>query len=846
MKHFSPYLLSQCTQELSQEQQRQYIEISRSISSPERQVSCGCNCRLRAEREEEETEEEVVIIDMQEEEGGGTPIYQNLLPVPKEKNLQTNGQEFSLGKDTQQLSGERSTHYKLIASPNSNYSNANLNRIPGSHIVKRQKSASAHTRRLVISDQRTVNSVLATEPAHCPSSASDSFVTQKQAGVVQEEKYTPLKCSPGDQHQLSLPAFVAQGTKTSVLYPSPQERWLIPEDETSAALQMGMSSVMQQVNQEGGHTSAKKSITPDHWHSMSSYPRKERHQGDRIRHVRELHPAIPEDEICGECEGEVTQTGGVPGDAGAAAVLYKRRVEDVANRGSTVQGCADERDPNGFDLEAFSFATGEVGDGTGDTHGEKGMEHIDDSTSDSVVSLSPHELSYTSSCQTPSDLQCSTDEGISFANPILCSESSIASAHKGRLCNKQRIEEVIEFEEEVVVISFLDDDCESVGSTSGRSSQCAHGKVSHDLHGSSPCGSHRSTDCSSVVKADCGTHTTDATTGEQCGCTTNHWGPTHELNDGTGREAVGVELEDGIVPSISRIHALGDGGVCPEQSKGASPDGRNASKTENMSSRTEISSAGSVATTNTAQAISQSCDTIKTKLELVRFSSPTSFNLPLSKRDMDVDSDFILWDGSDTGFIDDDDDFLLSKSTLDSQHRSLTTSPISASTNTSTGCFDLSLIDSSEFFSAKLLSPGPVVTRFTAEAMKYWEKEDEVGDIESDCDEYCNDEQEELNSPDDVPLQLFLAPEKAGICWTQSQHSQLQALGSGSGVNLRTLLMEEESARHWSFRQLYVIREEPLVEEIEEREYMALQQALWEAEEEEEEVRDQNVGGRLE
>ena len=798
MKHFTPYLLSQCTQELSQEQQRQYIEISRSISSPERQVSCGCNCRLRAEREEEETEEEVVIIDMQEEEGGGTPIYQNLLPVPKEKNLRTNSQEFSLGKDTQQLSGERSSRYKLIASPNSNYSNANLNRIPGSHIVKRQKSASAHTRRLVISGQRTVNSVLATEPAHCPSSASDSFVTQWQAGVVQEEKYTLLKRSPGDQHQLSSPAFVAQGTKTSVLYPSPQERWLTPEDETSAALQMGMSSVMQQVNQEGGHTSAKKSITPDHWHSMSSYPRKERHQGDCIRHVRELHPAIPEDEICGECEGEVTQTGGVPGAAGAAAVLYKRRVEDVANRGSTVQGCADERDPNGFDLDAFSFATGEVGDGTGDTHGEKGMEHIDDSTSDSVVSLSPHQLSYTSSCQTPSDLQCSTDEGISFANPILCSESSIASAHKGRLCTKQRIEEIIEFEEEVVIISFLDDDCESVGSTSGRSSKCAHSKVSHDLHGSSPCG-----------------------------------------------EAVGVELEDDIVPSTSPIHALGDGGVVPEQSKGASPDGRNASKTESMSSRAEISSAGSVATTNTAQAISQSCGTIQTKLELVRFSSPTSFNLPLSKRDMDVDSDFILWDGSDTGFIDDDDDFLLSKSTLDSQHRSLSASPITASTNTSTGCFDLSLIDSSEFFSAEL-SPAPVVTRFTAEAMKYWEKEDEVEDIASDCDEYCNDEQEELNSPDDVPLQLFLAPEKAGICWTQSQHSQLQALGSGSGVNLRTLLMEEESARHWSFRQLYVIREEPLVEEIEEREYMALQQALWEAEEEEEEVRGRNVGGRLE
>ena len=808
-------------------------------------MSCGCNCRLQAEREEEETEEEVVIIDMQEEEGGGTPIYQNILPLSKEENLQANSQDFSSGKDSQQLGVKRSTRYRLIASPNSNYSNANLNGIPGSHIVKRHKSATAHTRRLVISGQRTVNAVLATEPAHCPSSASDSFVTQRQASVVHEEKYTLLKCSPGDQHQLSSPEFVTQGTKTSVLYPSPQERWLIPGDETSAALRMGMSSVMQQVNQEGGHTSTQKLVTPGHWHSMSSYPRKGRHQGDRILHVRELHPAIPEDEMCGECEGEVTQTGGVPGDVGAAAVLYKRRAEDVVNRGSTVQGCTDERDTTGFDLEAFSFATGEVGDGTGDTYGEKGMEHMDDSTSDSVVSLSPHELSCTSSCQTPSDLQCSTDEGISFANPILCSESSIASAHKGRLCTKQRMEEVIEFEEEVVIVSFLDDDRESVGSTSGRSSQCTNGKVSHELHGSSPCGSHRSTDCGSVVKADCGTRTTDATTGGHSGCTTNHCGPTHELNEGTGREPVGVKLEDDIVPSISPIYALGDGAGCPEQSKGESPDGRNTSKTENMSSRTEISSAGSVATTNTAQAISHPTDTIKTKLELVRFSSPTSFNLPLSKRDMDVDSDFILWDGSDTGFIDDDDDdFLLSMSTLDFQHRSLSTSPITASTNTPTGCFDLSLIDSSKSFSAESLLPGAVVTRFTAEAMRCWEKEDEVGDIASDCDESCNDEQEELISPDDVPLQLFLAPEKAGICWTQSQHSQLQALGSGSGVNLHTLVMEEERARHLSFRQLYVIREEPLVEEIEEREYMALQQALWETEEEEE-VRGRNGGGRL-
>ena len=938
-------------------------------------------------------EEEVVIIDMQEEEGREKPIYQNFLPLPEEEDPQANGQEFSFGKFTQQFRGKSNTLSGLITIPNSNYSNANWNGIVNSHIVRRQKSAIAHKRRLVKSAHTTVDSaVLVSESASCSPSASYSLVAPSQAVVVQEEECTLPKSSSDGQKQSSSHPLVAQGMKTSVSCPSLQERWQVLGAEISAALQMGMSGVMQRVIQEGAHGSRGTPVTRRRWHSMSSYPRKERHQRDHVQHVhvRELHPVIPEDEVSDEGQGVIKQAGGVHGEAGAPALLCERR-EVAANDASTGGGCID-RDPvedtKSVDHEAFEVATEDAGDRLGITDSEKGRANNDDSTSDaarledSVQLFSSYacDILSSSSCRTSSDPHCSTDEGISFLSPIMHSKSSSQSGSKDRIGSKKRIKESVEFEEEVVIISFLDNnsDHESNESSTGRSSQYTNDQVSCDHRGNT-CDSDRSTDGGSGVKADGGLvrkgegpgkrddqqttttslkdghcfaendgndpqsvplvlnvsmeacqyvepelkqplcllvpegiehlpserrvvfdeeeevkeddeekekgeeeeekedegisfivneklihkkdvdhHTTDVSLGdlEHDGYANNHSRPAHAPIVGISAaakatvlvaeddghihtqmtEEVRVNLEDSALHSTPTVPTGGRGNSVPHLCTIAhvAPDSTNVNEGTGLSFRAGISSER-VATTEAIQGEPPPHDTLKPKLELVHFSSPTSFNLPLSKRDLDVDSDFLLWDGSDTGFIDDDDDFLPSTPIMPgSQQSSLTSPPIMASPITPTSNVDLSSTDSFEQYVGEMLSSEAVASRYTAGTDDYWEEDDDEGDITFGCGGYYSNEREELISPDDVPLEPLLTPEMAGSYWAQSQSSQMQ-MGNWSRAKLHTLLMEKEGTTQLAFSHLYVIREEPFVEEIEEREYITLHQTLWETEEEEEE-----------
>ena len=791
----------------------------------------------------------MVIIDMQEDEGGEKSIYQNLLPLPKEETPQANGQEFSSGKLTQQLSADkRNAQFRHVASPNSNYSNANLSGIAGSHVVKKQKSTIAHKRRLVKSWHMTVNSSLANEPANCPPWSCDSLVTPRQAAVERDVKCARPKSSSDGHHDPSSPPFVARGLQTSVSCPSLQERWQILGVEISAALQLGVSGVMQRVIQEGGsHQATGKLVTQRRCHSMSSYPRKERQQRGYVQHVRELHPVIPEDEVSDESKGEFKQTGAVHGEASAPVVLCERRGKDATSDGSRVEHCL-ERGTNGVDHKTFVVAREVAGDRLGDTDDEKGKAYNNDNSTsdvtqldDSAFILSAHEALSSSSCQTPSDLHCSTDEGISFSRPMPCSKSSTTNGNKERLDSKQRMEEAIEFEEELVIVSFLDSDSQSSGSSIGRSSQCTKGEVSGDHHGNTGDSGRPASD-GSGVESNCGTHTSDVASEEHDVGASNHSGPTHALNEGNTTKAivlvaegeesrmtevVRINLEDSTVCSTPS-HAPRDGGDDSVQSKGASPEGTSAN--ERPTSPRMGMSYERVTTADAIQKGPNNQDTLKTKVELVRFSSPNSSNkLPLSKRDLDVDSDFLLWDGSDTGFIDDDDDFLPSMPITPGSQRS---PGLTASTDTPTGSLDLSLTDS--FEPGETVSSGAVATiRHTPESVRYWQEEGEEGGIALDGDEYNSNEQEELFSPDDVPLQSLLSPEMERSCWAQ-ESSQLQ-LGSGSGADLFNLLMGGVASSQLLFSQLYVIREEPLVEEIEEREYATLHQTLWETEEEEEE-----------
>ena len=917
-----------------------------------------------------EWDEEVIIIDMQEEEEEGRPIYQILPSSLEEEDSQANNLDLSFEKDTQQLAkgGKSSSPSRIIAGPNFNLSHANWNGLGDSQEAGGHKPTSAHRSISVKSSHTTVDSAnLANESANCLPSTPYSSASLSKTDEVQEENNTPPKPSSAEQ-QLSSHPFVGRGLKTCVSCPSLQERWQVLGAEISAALQTGMSGVMQRVIHEGRHRSRKALVLPRRSHSMSSYSRKEWQQRSHVwpLHVPGRHPVILEDEASDEEVGVIKPSGELTGKTGGPASWREIDGED-AEDDANAEGYLDRG-------KAVVAVTEAEADWLEITDCEKERPN-DESTNDaiwledSMFSWSAHDALSGSSCRTSSDIPLSTDEGISSPSPLLSSKSSTACGWQERMESKQESRESIEFEEEVVNVSFLDNSSESSGSSSGRSSpyindhhhgnardshktiDSRNGKVdgrlltegedcvkrnnqgttkttlvdgkdndyfmeSNTLMNYGNDGSesqvvpfvrdvctcldtHQGQDvkpedrmeqeslqypfCQQVSKemvhysskegavleeekeelkgveeqdtqgesdssfpdwklagkkVDLDCHTTEVSIEEHHGCTSSPSRQAHALSELTTVETMVLAPED--AERIDRQMTSIEDNVLRDTSLAPRLNGQSSLQCINIEAAGSANGNEGAGLSHTPQAEKEpkSHDTLKPKLEPVRFSSPNSLNLPLSKRDLDVDSDFLLWDGSDTGFIDDDDDLLSSTAiSLGSQQKSPTTPPAMASPITPTGSMGLLFSEGFEQYDEETLLSEVGVIHPASGTDHCWEEEDEGGQIATACSENCRNESEGAISPEDVSLENLLPPEMVEMSLAESQSAHIHA-GNRSGMGFLSSLVEEQMA----LSDLYVIREDPFMEDIEEREYLALHQNLWETLEGEEE--DVEVRGR--
>ena len=200
---------------------------------------------------------------------------------------------------------------------------------------------------------------------------------------------------------------------------------------------------------------------------------------------------------------------------------------------------------------------------------------------------------------------------------------------------------------------------------------------------------------------------------------------------------------------------------------------------------------------------------LQPKLELVRFSSPLQNQRKgsLSKQDLDVDADFLLWEGSDYGFIDDEDEIL----------PPLPVTPNSPVTSCATPGVNRAVCQEEQIERANSYR-------------KSEEREDFLDDFSS--------ETSTSESGDDVPLNHFDF-EDDDEDWLEASleddyRSNLEEYsymrrGQMSSTKVLVDLASEYGKGQYHFPFLAVIEEDP-AEEQEERDYLALHESLWKSE----------------